>query len=66
MKSKAYILMQIGELLEKNRGLCPEEVKEWIKENEDKKVYELLVIKKELAESPKEYTDVSVMGWFRG
>jgi hypothetical protein len=66
MKSKAYILMQIGELLEKNRGLCPEEVKEWIKENEDKKVYELLVIKKELAESPKEYTDVSVMRWFRG
>jgi len=58
--------MQIGELLEKNRGLCPEEVKEWIKENEDKKVYELLVIKKELAESPKEYTDVSVMRWFRG
>jgi hypothetical protein len=66
MKSKAYILMQIGELLEKNRGLCPEEVEEWIKENEDKKVYELLVIKKELAESPKEYTDVSVMRWFRG
>jgi hypothetical protein len=66
MKSKAYILMQIGELLEKNRGLCPEEVKEWIKENEDKKVYELLVIKKELAESPKEYTDVSVMRWFKG
>jgi hypothetical protein len=66
MKSKAYILMQIGELLEKNRGLCPEEVKEWIKENEDKKVYELLVIKKELAESPKEYADVSVMRWFRG
>ena len=66
MKSKAYILMQIGELLEKNRGLCQEEVKEWIKENEDKKVYELLVIKKELAESPKEYTDVSVMRWFRG
>ena len=66
MKSKAYILMQIRELLEKNRGLCSEEVEEWIKENEDKKVYELLVIKKELAESPKEYRDVSVMRWFRG
>jgi hypothetical protein len=66
MKSKAYILMQIGELLEKNRGLCPDEVEEWIKENEDKKVYELLTIKKELTESPKEYRDVSVMGWFRG
>jgi hypothetical protein len=66
MKSKAYILMQIGELLEKNRGLCPDEVEEWMKENEDKKVYELLTIKKELTESPKEYRDVSVMGWFRG
>jgi hypothetical protein len=66
MKSKAYILMQIGELLEKNRGLCPGEVEEWMKENEDKKVYELLTIKKELTESPKEYRDVSVMGWFRG
>ena len=66
MKSKAYILMQIGDLLKKNRGLCDEEVEDWIKENEDKKVYELLVIKKELAESPKEYRDVSVMRWFRG
>jgi len=66
MKSKSYILMQIGELLKTNRGLCPEEVEEWIKENEDKKVYELLVIKKDLAESPKEYADVSFMTWFRG
>jgi hypothetical protein len=66
MKSKAYILMQIGDLLKKNRGLCDEEVEDWIKENEDKKVYELLVIKKDLTESPKEYADVSVMRWFRG
>ena len=65
MKSKAYILMQIKELLKKNRGLCEEEVEEWINENGEKKVYELLVIKKELSES-KEYPDVSVMRWFRG
>jgi hypothetical protein len=65
MKSKAYIIMQIGELLRKNRGFCDEEVEDWIKENEEKKVYELLVIKKELSET-KEYPDVSVMRWFRG
>ena len=66
MKSKAYILMQIGELLRSHRGLCSEEIEEWIKDNEEKTVYELLTIKKELAESPKEFPDVSVMGWFRG
>jgi hypothetical protein len=57
--------MQIGDLLRTNRGLCDEEVEDWVKENEEKTVYELLVIKKELSES-KEYTDVSVMRWFRG
>jgi hypothetical protein len=64
MKSKAYILMQIGELLMKNRGLCEEEVEDWIKENEKKTVYELLTIKKELSQS-REYQDVSCMRWFR-
>jgi hypothetical protein len=64
MKSKAYILMQIGELLIKNRGLCEEEVEEWIKENEKKTVYELLTIKKDLSQS-REYQDVSCMRWFR-
>jgi hypothetical protein len=64
MKSKAYILMQIGELLMKNRGLCEEEAEEWIKENEKKTVYELLTIKKELSQS-QEYQDVSCMRWFR-
>ena len=64
MKSKAFILRQIGELLEKNRGMCDEEIEDWYKENEDKTVYELLVIKKELSQT-KEYRDVSVMSWFR-
>ena len=65
MKSKAYIMLQIGELLRKNRGLCDEEVDDWIKENEEKTVYELLTYKKELSET-KEYRDVSIMSWFRG
>lgn len=64
MKSKAYILMQIGQLLEKNRGYCEEEVTTWVKENETKTVYELLTIKKELSQG-KEYPDVSCMRWFR-
>ena len=40
MKSKAYILLQIRELLKKNRGFCDEEVDIWAKENEKKTVYE--------------------------
>jgi len=64
MKSKAYIMMQIGELLQENRGLCEEEVTQWIEENEIKTVYELLTIKKELSQG-KEFSDVSCMRWFR-
>jgi hypothetical protein len=64
MKSKAFILRQIGDLLDKNRGLCDEEIEEWFKENENKTVYELLTIKKELSQS-KEFPDVSTMRWFR-
>jgi TFIIF-interacting CTD phosphatase-like protein len=64
MKSKAFILRQISELLEKNRGLCEIEIQEWIKENENMTVYELLTFKKELSKT-KEYQDVSCMRWFR-
>jgi hypothetical protein len=64
MKSKAFILHQIEELLEKNRGLCEEEITQWMDENKEKTVYELLVIKKELSEK-KEYPDISCMKWFR-
>ena len=62
MKSKAFILMQIEELLAKNRGRCEEE--DWKAENADKTVYELLTIKKELSQT-REYQDVSCMRWFR-
>ena len=64
MKSKAFILRQIGDLLTKNRGFCDEEIQLWMKENDEKTVYELLVIKKELSEK-KEFQDISVMKWFR-
>tara|TARA_R110000772_G_scaffold150000_1_gene260684 strand:- start:905 stop:1102 length:198 start_codon:yes stop_codon:yes gene_type:complete len=64
MKSKAYILMQIEELLEKNRGLCEEEIKEWKENNKDMTVYELLTFKKQLSQT-QEYQDVSCMRWFR-
>jgi hypothetical protein len=64
MKSKAYILMQIEELLEKNRGLCEEEIEEWKENNKDKTVYELLTFKKQLSQG-KEFSDVSCMRWFR-
>tara|TARA_R100000908_G_scaffold46263_2_gene22597 strand:+ start:1908 stop:2105 length:198 start_codon:yes stop_codon:yes gene_type:complete len=64
MKSKAYILMQIEELLEKNRGLCEEEIKEWKEQNKDMTVYELLTFKKQLTQT-QEFRDVSCMRWFR-
>jgi len=64
MKSKAFILRQIGELLEKNRGLCEEEIQQWYKDNESKTVYELLTFKKQISQS-QEYQDVSCMKWFR-
>ena len=64
MKSNAFILRQIGELLEKNRGLCEEEIQQWYKDNESKTVYELLTFKKQISQS-KEYQDVSCMKWFR-
>jgi len=56
--------MQIGELLEKNRGLCEEEIEEWKENNKDMTVYELLTFKKQLSQG-KEFSDVSCMRWFR-
>jgi hypothetical protein len=64
MKSKSFIIMQIENLLARNRGLCQEEIENWKNENKDKTVYELLTIKKELSQT-KEYEDVSCMRWFR-
>ena len=44
MKSKAFILHQIGELLDKNRGMCEDEIVQWKEDNKDKTVYELSLI----------------------
>jgi hypothetical protein len=64
MKSKAYILTEIRQLLEKNRGFCEEEADEWVTENEKMTVCQLLELKQELSKG-KEYRDVSCMRWFR-
>jgi hypothetical protein len=44
--------------------MCEDEIVQWKEDNKDKTVYELLVIKKDLAEK-KVYQDVSFMKWFR-
>ena len=44
--------------------MCEQEVKEWMAQNEEKTVYELLTFKKEISQT-KEYPDVSCMKWFR-
>lgn len=65
MKSKAYILSQIGELLKTNRGLCDAEVEIWIQENQTMTVYELLTFKKEISKN-KEFPNLSTRKWFKG
>lgn len=64
MKSKAYILTEIRQLLKKNRGFCEQEIDEWVTENEKMTVCQLLELKQELSKG-KEYRDVSCMRWFR-
>jgi len=56
--------MQIRKLLDTNRGLCENEIDEWVEENKEKTVYELLTIKKHLSET-MEYPDVSCMARYR-
>jgi len=51
MKSKAYILRQIKDLLIDNRAYTFERADERIEEIKDMKVYDLLVIKNELSSS---------------
>ena len=50
--------------LEKNRGLCEEEIEEWKEKNKEMTVYELLTFKKQLSQT-QEYQDISCMRWFR-
>jgi hypothetical protein len=64
MKSKVYIISEIRQLLEKNRGLCEEEIDQWVTDNDNMSVCKLLELKNELMKS-KEFRDVSCMSWFR-
>jgi len=64
MKSKNYILSQIKELLQTNRGYDKSEADDYVENINSKTVYELLVIKKDLKEH-KEFPDVSCMRRYR-
>ena len=64
MKSKVYILSEIRQLLEKNRGFCEEEIEQWVTDNGDMTICKLLEFKSELTKG-KQYRDVSCMSWFR-
>ena len=64
MKSKAYILREIRELLIDNRGYSEDDAKEKADELAQRTVYELLTLKKELA-TDKEFEDVSISASIR-
>tara|TARA_B100000035_G_scaffold151708_1_gene129259 strand:+ start:1569 stop:1769 length:201 start_codon:yes stop_codon:yes gene_type:complete len=64
MKSKAYILREIRELLIENRGYSEDDAKEKADELAKRTVYELLTLKKELA-TDKEFADVSISASIR-
>ena len=64
MKSKAYILREIRELLIDNRGYSEDDAKEKADELAPRTVYELLTLKKELA-TDKEFEDVSISASIR-
>jgi len=64
MKSKAYILREIRELLIENRGYPEDEAKDKADELSTRTVYELLTLKKELA-TDKEFADVSISASIR-
>lgn len=60
MKSKAFILSEIKELLHENKGLLEDEAQELLEEYQHKTIFELLVLKKELG-TVLEYPDVSCL-----
>ena len=64
MKSKAYTLREIRELLIDNRGYSEDDAKEKADELAPRTVYELLTLKKELA-TDKEFEDVSISASIR-
>ena len=58
MKSKNYILSQIRELLIERHGYTPERAERYVELHKEDKVYELLVLKKNLSEE-ENYPEVS-------
>jgi len=63
MKSKSYILMQIQKIVD----TLGRDGSQYVKEIEDKTVYELLVLKKELSlERVPDQEDVTPHHWLRG
>jgi|TARA_B110000093_G_scaffold169977_1_gene198460 hypothetical protein len=59
MKSKSYILMQIKNILMTIKSYTNDEADTYVEGVQEKTVYELLVLKKELSESDEEYLDIS-------
>jgi hypothetical protein len=58
MKSKNYILSQIRELLIERHAYTPERSERYVELHKEDKVYELLVLKKNLSEE-ENYPEVS-------
>jgi hypothetical protein len=58
MKSKNYILSQIRELLIERHAYTPERAERYVELHKEDKVYELLVLKKNLSEE-ENYPEVS-------
>jgi|TARA_B100000902_G_scaffold369710_1_gene394174 hypothetical protein len=58
MKSKNYILSQIRELLIERHAYTPERADRYVELHKDDKVYELLVLKKNLSEE-ENYPEIS-------
>ena len=60
MKSKSYILMQIKDLLINRRDYSERKASAYIEDVQEKTVYELLTLKKELSQAEELYPDVSI------
>jgi hypothetical protein len=60
MKSKSYILMQIKDLLINRRDYSERKASAYIEDVQEKTVYELLTLKKELSQAEELYPDISI------
>ena len=58
MKSKAFILSQIKDILIENHGYTESKAQRYLEVHQNDKVYELLVLKKSLADQ-EQYPEIS-------